>query len=312
MAEAFMEAGLDYTVRERAAYYKRPDKWVEIPNVKALVRSATDDAPEAVFNVVSSRYTIIQNMDLAAALEGLALHWPIETVGALGQGERVFATLSAGLGEIAGDEMQLYFLLSDVKDGTGALSVAFTPVRVVCQNTLTSGLRQSVANLTIRHDPRVFQDLNFATQLLGQAQHSMDESMALLEALSRRQLDESTLASIPEAAYPTPNPGNWQRQLALVRDLADDDPLKMRVLDDQQRVEGHRERMDNFIHETWSLYEKFCEERPDYARTPWAMLNAVVEFEDWRDGPGNADLAVLFGSRADAKARAFEAAARLA
>ena len=76
-------------------------------------------------------------------LDPISEKFPVETVGAIGQGEKIFVSLDAGGSKIAGEDHELYWLITDHRDGTGAMTMAFTPVRVVCQITLITGLRNS-------------------------------------------------------------------------------------------------------------------------------------------------------------------------
>ena len=68
-----------------------------------------------------------------------------ETAGALGNGERVFITakfvltISVGNGD---DVTESTFSVTTSHDGSGSITAAFTPIRIVCQNTLNASLRE--------------------------------------------------------------------------------------------------------------------------------------------------------------------------
>jgi hypothetical protein len=53
---------------------------------------------------------------------------------------------------------------------------------------------------------------------------------------------------------------------------------------------------------------KFNDEQPEVAETGWAVYNAIVENEDFRDGPESLFKSALWGTRARTKNRAFEMA----
>jgi phage/plasmid-like protein (TIGR03299 family) len=75
-----------------------------------------------------------------------------ETAGSLREGRRVW--LCAKLPEpidLVGDQVDMYLLFSNSHDGSSAVRVAVTPIRVVCQNTLTYGLKAAKRTWSIRH-----------------------------------------------------------------------------------------------------------------------------------------------------------------
>ena len=94
-----------------------------------------------IFGVVGPGYTPLQNNDAFSWFQPLldsgevALH----TAGALQEGRKVWvlAKVNKPALEIAdGDMVERFVLLSNSHDGTRAVRVGFTPIRVVCANTL--------------------------------------------------------------------------------------------------------------------------------------------------------------------------------
>lgn len=109
-----------------------------------------------VLGTVGARYEIIQNsksFDLFQPLLDTG-SISIETGGCLREGARVFllASIPGITGDVAGDAVKSYFLFANGHDGTMALHVGFTPVRVVCANTLASAQANTKSRLLrIRH-----------------------------------------------------------------------------------------------------------------------------------------------------------------
>ena len=103
--------------------------------------------------IVKSRYHVIQNreaFDFIDSIIGKGVA-DYETVGALGNGETIFITCK--LREemlINKDVIDNYLLLSMSHDGSGSIVVMFTPIRVVCNNTLTLALEGKNKNKTDR------------------------------------------------------------------------------------------------------------------------------------------------------------------
>ncbi len=115
---AFTDAGMDYEFSLEELTYEY--KGVRIPTGKyGIVRAPTTDDPTPYMaGVVQSTYKMLQPMAIARLIDaGIAGAMPVETVGALGKGETIFATLDAGVSDIKGEEIKLYFLVTDTLDG---------------------------------------------------------------------------------------------------------------------------------------------------------------------------------------------------
>ena len=134
-AEALKLAGLDWTVEAR-------DMWLNggyepIPGYKANVRSSDNK----ILGVVSNKYRIVQNAEAFAftdALIGGDVHY--ETAGSLLDGKKIWLLAKLPDSEICGDKTETYMCFSNTHDGSGAVRVCMTPVRVVCNNTLNLAL----------------------------------------------------------------------------------------------------------------------------------------------------------------------------
>ena len=127
--EAIVAAGLDYQVELTRL---TTIDGIPVPQRVAVVRSDTQD----VLGVVSPAYVPVQNRQAFGFLDAIAAEGGIRyhTAGALRRGERVWL-LGKLPGEIrvkdSDDVTEKYLLLSNSHDGSSALRVYFTPVRVV-------------------------------------------------------------------------------------------------------------------------------------------------------------------------------------
>ena len=103
-----------------------------------LARSDT----QAALSVVSRDYQVVQPKEVLEFYRDLVeeRHYKLETAGALDGGRKVWALartgLVAGVADNAADELGAYVLLATSCDKSLATTIAFTSVRVVCQNTL--------------------------------------------------------------------------------------------------------------------------------------------------------------------------------
>ena len=120
--------------------------------------------------IVGSKYTPVQNIEAFnffddIAQDGIAEY---ETAGALGNGEVVFITAKVTESmTIHTDQIDKYLLISLSHDGSSAITVAYTPIRVVCNNTLTIALKSSRNKVQIRHTSSAHDRLHAAKATLG-------------------------------------------------------------------------------------------------------------------------------------------------
>lgn len=310
VVDAVKRSGLDYDVSK--VQITLPFGIGQIQRF-ALIRQPTSDDPQArFFGIVGPQYQPLSNLDIAEIIEPLSDQWPLETMGALGFGETVFITLDAGDDEVQGDQIRKYFLITDDKGGGKSLRIAFTPVRVVCGNTLILGLQTAILTVGLRHYSTVNRNLKFQVALMQQLQHMQTQTMADLKELAMKKIINEQLDSILRAAYPTHEDRTFNSLLAkeVPLDNISGDLLK----DIIQKADYAQISHENFIekqihlrHSTRELYNKINDEFPKIAETAWAAYNAVVECEDYRKGK-NVPVNTLFGPRAATKARALAAA----
>ena len=133
--DALVASGLDWSVIQRPIM---TSTYEPIPGWKANIRN-TDDR---VLGVVTDRYKVVQNHEAFAftdALLGEGVRY--ETAGSLQEGRKIW--LLAKLPDkyyMEGEEVSPYLVFSNCHDGSGAIRVCMTPIRVVCQNTLNLAL----------------------------------------------------------------------------------------------------------------------------------------------------------------------------
>ena len=151
-AEAIQLAQMDWTVSLEPLY----TQGLLVPDHRAVMRN---DIMKPI-GVVGNYYEPIQNQqmfDLFDEVIGLgdAIY---ETAGTLWGGRRVW--ILARLPENAGpaaDPIAKYILMSSSHDGSAVLSMQWTPVRVVCYNTLTAALSGNDKRFTARHTSKSLQ-----------------------------------------------------------------------------------------------------------------------------------------------------------
>ncbi|GAB2972416.1 hypothetical protein GCM10027049_02690 [Mucilaginibacter puniceus] len=188
-AEAIRYAGLDYTVEKRPLFTNSlPNELnemgesidfpkINVPNYFATVR--TDNS--SVLGVVGKDYEVVQNADAFQffdAIVGGETGIKYETAGALGKGERIFITAKLPDFIKVGkqDLIEQYLFLTTSHDGFGSITAAFTPIRIVCNNTLNAALRNHTTAIKIRHTASANDRLKQAHTLMG-ISHKMGEEL---------------------------------------------------------------------------------------------------------------------------------------
>jgi phage/plasmid-like protein (TIGR03299 family) len=241
------------------------------------------------FAIVSSRYRPLQNRDAFGFFDPLLRGWAdLEAAGALHDGEVVWVQVRVrdNIEIQHGDTIERFLLLRNRHDAKGGISVRFTPVRVVCQNTLRQAELNSDAFATVRHSKNM-------EERLAEVRH--DALRKIVEAYSERIRSEfAAMIGCPLSA---------KVQDDLLTELYDKRPAKPR-----KGQISRRERI-----------EQRLEKQPDVdplagKGTAWALYNAITWVEDQAAREEVDEEAGLnrmwFGSGAEKKAKAHEAIMR--
>lgn len=220
----FRRSGLDWKVTKTPIYadLRNPDldglsftdRGVEAPDHVAVVRSDTAD----VLGVHKNSYEPIQNEELFKIGDVLAQETSatFHTAGALGIGEEVWVLMSfEDAMTVEGDprgEMEKYFLIRSSHDGSHALDVRFTPVRVVCQNTMNMAVSGSQSSFSIRHTKGAEERLRQVRKSLKAASAYYDEIEGVLSAWTSEPLRlEDFIADVADELFPEPDRADEER-----------------------------------------------------------------------------------------------------
>ncbi|HXI01158.1 MAG TPA: DUF932 domain-containing protein [Sphingobacteriaceae bacterium] len=214
-AEALKYAGLDYFVEKRPLFTYDNENFhadadiiipeIEVPNFYATIRTDT----EQVLGVVGREYHVVQNLDAFSffdAIVGGENGILYETAGALGKGERIFITaklpdyIRVGFDDL----IEKYLFLTTSHDGSGSIIAAFTPVRIVCNNTLNCALNNMSNCVKIRHTESAQDKLKQAHELMGITSKLAIELSDIFNQWSRiRITDRQVLNIVKQAMAPS-------------------------------------------------------------------------------------------------------------
>lgn len=209
--EAIIYAGLDYEVIKEDIFTtsfnsdgQRMDTTNRIKTHFATMRKDTGD----VLGIVGSKYEIVQNRTAFVFFDSLLSDNGIkyETAGALGNGERIFIT--AKLPEVMRigrkDVIEEYIFLTTSHDGSGSIMAAFTPVRIVCNNTLNAALNSHTNAVYIKHTANAEQKLQEAARIIQISTTMSEELEYLFNSWAKVRVSDNELKKLIRLAM-SPN-----------------------------------------------------------------------------------------------------------
>ncbi|EOS72058.1 phage/plasmid-like protein [Lachnospiraceae bacterium MD308] len=221
--EALTAAGLNWKVVQEPIYTGTEEL---IDGYKANVR----DSDRKVLGVVTDRYKVIQNTEAFAftdSLLGEGVRY--ETAGSLLGGKRVW--LLAHMPHeyiISGERISPYLLFSNTHDGSGAIKIALTPIRVVCNNTLNLALSTAKRSWSMMHTGDIRGKIAEARDTLFMAENYMDELGKEFEALRMKKLTDKKVMEYIEVLLPEEE-GSTPQQARNMKRLRED--MKIRYFD---------------------------------------------------------------------------------
>lgn len=195
-ADALRFAALDWTVEPKPIYDSFGN---EIKNFKANTRSSDN----SVLGIVTDRYKIVQNaeaFDFTDSLIGGDVRY--ETAGSLKNGKTIWLLAKMGDKEILGDKFEPYVCFTNSHDGTGAVKVCMTPIRVVCNNTLNFALTNAKRCWSTKHMGDISAKMSEAQHTLGLADDYMAALGEDIERLANKSISNDEIKEILDELFP--------------------------------------------------------------------------------------------------------------
>jgi phage/plasmid-like protein (TIGR03299 family) len=294
-SQAIKEANLDWKVTKKRLYaiegqeilksdkygIVREDKW------------GKDDCK--VLGVVSDAYTPVQNSSAFQFFDSIvgsneAIY---HTAGALGNGERIW--ILAKLPEemvVKGDDIvQKFLLLANSHDGSLSVQIKFTPIRVVCQNTLTQAINTDTKGVTIPHSRNVHTRLSNAADTLGIIRTRFDDLQTVFKSMAAKQVDRELLKKYHDSVFALPK---------AIKTKEDESKAKMM----EKMKEASRIYFEGGMGNNMACIKG----------TLWAAYNGITEYIDHRRELNKATDKlnyIWFGVGNSFKVKAYNEAARL-
>jgi phage/plasmid-like protein (TIGR03299 family) len=234
-ADALRIAELDWKVECRPVYV--PDRMNPhkgdgtMMNAAKDFRAVTRVADNRVYTIVSDEYRPVQNHEAFGIADGLLGEGCVfETAGSLRNGAVVWMLAripkTIRIGGLSSEETIPYLLVTNSHDGTSAMRVQPTPVRVVCANTLAIALgRKTTQRISIRHTGDPMKKLAEARRVLGISNTYFETYEKTAEQLLNAAFTPLEFIKLSRQLLPEPQPtatnaavsperfANWEKQL---------------------------------------------------------------------------------------------------
>ena len=199
-AEALNLAGLNWTVDQTPVY---TDAGIEIHGYKANRRSSDG----SILGIVSDRYKIVQNTEafeftdtIVGETENGVVKY--ETAGSLCGGKKIWLLAKMPTQKILDDDVEPYMFFSNSHDGSGAIKVGLTPIRIVCNNTLNIALANAKRQWSTKHIGDMQSKLEEAKLCLQLADKYMDNLAIEAERLANTKLYKEQIDEILNEMFP--------------------------------------------------------------------------------------------------------------
>jgi len=290
-------------IKEGNGFIKGKDIYREVPNSFATYR--TD------YNIplgnVKSKYTVVQNLDAFAffdkAIGPNKAIW--QTAGAFGNGERIFvsAKLPDNILVKGKDPIETYLVFTNTHDGSSGVKILFTPIRVVCQNTLNAAIRGANNIVTFRHTQSVHSKIDKADEVLGISHKFAEIFKQECEKLSVVRITDKGVMKYICQQYLTEEEDNRRAQMNI--------DYNMIIGRQWMAVEALKlsSRKLNMISDTWEYYHT-GPGQAEYMGTAWGAANAVSGYlsnvDTAVDGMKRFD-SLVYGDKARKIQKAFDA-----
>ena len=279
------KAGLDWTVEKETM---TTASGVEIEGKKALVRSADNK----VLDVVGDNWNPVQNEQAFEFFSEYTLAGDMEmhTAGSLKGGQMVWALakVKESFDILGGDQVDSYLLFSNPHKYGKAIDVRFTPIRVVCNNTLSMSLGQNVANsVTMNHRNAFNPDM--VKEQMGIASEKFAKYKEMATFLSTKKFSMDALVQYYNEVFPRTYQGKKDVQVKTFADLSTNGQKAYSYLETQPGA--------HFGEGSW-----------------WQALNSVTYLTDHKMGRevDSRLTSAWFGQNQTRKIRAVEKAVELA
>lgn len=162
-------------------------------------RAVRRKSDSRILGVVGPRYAPLQNKDAFAWFQPFldAKEAALHTAGSLRYGTRIWVLAKLNREPLViaeGDTVEKYLLLSHGHDGSLAVRCGFTPIRVVCANTLAMAHGSDASKLIrLKHTKDVLENLTNVREIMNLSNQEFEATAEQYRRLARRSINQADL-----------------------------------------------------------------------------------------------------------------------
>ena len=224
------KAGLNWAVEKKDLTIKGTN--IKVPGHQALIRSSDSK----ILDVVGEDWNPVQNKEAFKFFSEYVLAGDMEmnTAGSIKDGRNVWALakVKESFTILGDDRVDSYLLFSNPHQYGKAIDVRFTPIRVVCNNTLTMSLNSASKNQVKLNHRSVF-DAETVKTTLGIAHEKFGKYKEMAEFLASKKFSVDSLIQYYNDVFPHTYNKDKSVKVTKADDLTKTAKAAMSVLDTQ-------------------------------------------------------------------------------
>lgn len=206
------EASLNWTVEKVKAYAKVNGKNIDVGR-SALVRNSD----HKILDIVSDDWNPVQNETAFEFFNDFIAQGNMEmhTAGSLAGGQIVWALAKVkdGFDLFGGDEVESYLHFTNYHKYGFSTDVRFTPIRVVCNNTLTLSLNTKVERFVKISHRREFNGDNVKL-MLGIAEEKLQKYKEMAAFLGTKRYTNENAVDYFKRVFPVSGPVDAKKEIS--------------------------------------------------------------------------------------------------
>jgi phage/plasmid-like protein (TIGR03299 family) len=199
--QMLVKAGLDWTVDKIPSFVNINGEQIQTGQ-QALVRSSDN----SILSMVSDDWKPCQNHQAFEFFNDFVMEGDMEmhTAGSLKQGKNVWALAKVkdSFEILGGDKIDSYLLFSNPHEYGRCIDIRFTPIRVVCNNTLTLSLAGK-SDLMVRLNHRSAFNPDLVKQTLGVASKKLGTYKDMAEFLASKTYTTESVVEYLKEVFPS-------------------------------------------------------------------------------------------------------------